>query len=267
MLRTLLTNAEENDIDLIGKLLKYNPDSRATALQALSHPYFTDGDRSARTTKLMTPVAPKSFVQSQVTATKLPQLRHDPDTSALLSIGKNSYICSFPLLCLELGLSISSINVLNQYFFLRELEGDQLYQLPYFKRSKPRSETDSSFLELELCQNRMETVDALIEIMDTIPMHMCTRTVFFAVAILDRYLSLFESPDEYSSDYELIGSTCLHIASKCEDVSYISVKDLAAASQSMYVPDKRMPFLPFLCLAFTPSDPTEPQFFAEKKLC
>ena len=34
-------------------------------------------------------------------------------------------------------------------------------------------------------------------------------------------------------EYDLIGCTCLHIASKCEDVSYISVKDLAQASQDI----------------------------------
>lgn len=218
MLRTLLTKAGDKEIDLMGKLLKYDPDSRATALHALSHPYFADSTHSTSMSKSMTPVVPRSALQS-VTATKLPQPRYIPDMSALLSA----------------GLSISSANVLNQYFFLRELEDDQLYQRPYFKRSNPKVESDTSFPELELCPNRMETVDALVEIMDTIPMHMCTRTVFFAVAILDRYLSLFDGPEQYVADYELIGSTCLHIASKCEDVSYISVKDLAAASQS--IPD------------------------------
>lgn len=80
----------------------------------------------------------------------------------------------------------------------------------------------------------MEMVDSLIEIMDSISLHMCVRTVFFAVAIFDRYLSYCdEPPEELFSEYELIGSTCLHIASKCEDVSYISVKDLAVVSRNM----------------------------------
>jgi hypothetical protein len=84
------------------------------------------------------------------------------------------------------------------------------------------------------CRQRMELVDSLIDIMDSISVHMCTRTVFFAVAIFDRYLALCEKlRASLFLEYELIGSTCLHIASKCEDVSYISVKDLARAARNI----------------------------------
>ena len=86
MLRTLLTKAGDKEIDLISKLLKYDPDSRATALHALSHPYFADSTHSTSMSKSMTPVVPRATLQS-VTATKLPQPRYIPDMSALLSRG------------------------------------------------------------------------------------------------------------------------------------------------------------------------------------
>lgn len=76
-------------------------------------------------------------------------------------------------------------------------------------------------------------IDSLIEIMDSIPLHMCQRTVFFAVAIFDRYMALVQPTDDLVVEFELVSSSCLHIASKCEDVSYISVRDLAQASQTM----------------------------------
>lgn len=166
--------------------------------------------------------------------------------------------------------------VLRQYMYLRHLEDDDVYLLPYFGRRRLKDSAqptmmrssssssirssgsggqihDMSYYDQRgsegnaegrsltsgdvdvVCTYRMALVDQLIEIMDSISVHMCTRTVFFAVAIFDRYLSLCEKPQEtLFVEYELIGSTCLHIASKCEDVSYISVKDLAVASRNMY---------------------------------
>ena len=35
--------------------------------------------------------------------------------------------------------------------------------------------------------------------------------------------------------YQLLGATCLHIASKCEDVSYIGIDDLALCADKVCV--------------------------------
>lgn len=147
--------------------------------------------------------------------------------------------------------------VLRQYMYLRYLEEDDVYKRPYFGRMEIISQpllhpipivgilssrhveemsagsVTSSNVD-DVCLHRMELVDNLIDIMDSISVHMCTRTVFFAVSIFDRYLALCDKPrEDLFSEYELIGSTCLHIASKCEDVSYISVKDLALAARNI----------------------------------
>ena len=37
--------------------------------------------------------------------------------------------------------------------------------------------------------------------------------------------------------FQLLGATCLHIASKCEDVSYIGVEDLVVCADRVYKPE------------------------------
>jgi hypothetical protein len=73
-------------------------------------------------------------------------------------------------------------------------------------------------------------VDWLIDVMDAFNQHMGLRTVFFAVGLLDVYTNITVVARE---EYQLLGSTCLHIASKCEDVHFIGVRDLASASDNM----------------------------------
>jgi Cyclin, N-terminal domain len=36
-------------------------------------------------------------------------------------------------------------------------------------------------------------------------------------------------------NYQLLGATCLHIASKCEDVSYIGIDDLALCADKVCI--------------------------------
>ena len=74
-------------------------------------------------------------------------------------------------------------------------------------------------------------VDWLIEVVDVYTMS--PRSAFIAVGLVDRTLSLY--PKIYPrSEFQLLGATCLHIASKCEDVSYIGVEDLASCGDNIY---------------------------------
>ena len=74
--------------------------------------------------------------------------------------------------------------------------------------------------------------------------HMSLRTIFFAIALVDRYAQQRKMPLQrqglggVTSDEEvkLLGATCLHIASKCEDVSYIGIKDLAEQTENIFEP-------------------------------
>ena len=60
---------------------------------------------------------------------------------------------------------------------------------------------------------------------------MSSRSVFLAVNYTDRYLSRVSVDRKH---FQLLGATCLHIASKCEDVSYIGVDDLVVCADKVY---------------------------------
>ena len=60
---------------------------------------------------------------------------------------------------------------------------------------------------------------------------MSSRSVFLAVNYTDRYLSSVSVDRKH---FQLLGATCLHIASKCEDVSYIGVDDLVVCADKVY---------------------------------
>jgi hypothetical protein len=64
---------------------------------------------------------------------------------------------------------------------------------------------------------------------------MCQRTAFLAVAYTDLYL---HRPDitMQKRRLQLLGASCLHVASKCEDVSYIGNEDLANCADNVFTP-------------------------------
>jgi serine/threonine protein kinase len=198
---SIFRNHSAHEVSLLLSFLRYSPAARITAEDALQHAYFDSGSK-------LTNKFSCNFIS---------------DVSSFESLGKSvlvSVCLSIDMWCLV----PSSNMALRQYMYLRHLEKSSSYV------SKPMNATDV----LAFCPHRLELADYLVDIMDTIPHHMCVRTVFFAMAIFDRYLAQSDRTQaELVPEYELIGSTCLHIASKCEDVSYISVKDLAAASHNM----------------------------------
>ncbi|CAM9217370.1 unnamed protein product, partial [Discosporangium mesarthrocarpum] len=79
--------------------------------------------------------------------------------------------------------------------------------------------------------HRSMLVDWLMEVVDVFDM--CQRTAFLAVNYTDRFLHRSVIP---RSDFQLLGATSLHIASKTEDVSYIGIEDLANCAGDVYQP-------------------------------
>lgn len=77
--------------------------------------------------------------------------------------------------------------------------------------------------------HRAMLVDWLVEVIDVFEMSL--RSVFLAVNYTDRYLSIERVERQ---NFQLLGATCLHIASKCEDVSYIGVEDLVICADKVY---------------------------------
>ena len=78
--------------------------------------------------------------------------------------------------------------------------------------------------------HRSILVDWLIEIVDVFDLS--SRTAHLAMAYLDRYFTTGSIVD--SKKLQLIGATCLQIASKCEDIQFISTKDLAFCGDNTY---------------------------------
>ncbi|GBG29875.1 Cyclin-dependent kinase 1 [Hondaea fermentalgiana] len=80
--------------------------------------------------------------------------------------------------------------------------------------------------------HRSMLVDWLVEVIDVFDMSV--RSVFMAVNYTDRYLA---KQFVQRNRFQLLGATCLHIASKCEDVSYIGVEDLVVCADKVYGPE------------------------------
>jgi serine/threonine protein kinase len=112
-----------------------------------------------------------------------------------------------------------------------------------------------SFLcKLDICDHRHDPVteadrlilvEWLIAVMhsftDDIEIH--ELTVFFSVALFDKYLSVLahtQRLQDFRENIRLIGATCLLIASKCEDVSFLTVNHLAERSMDSELDEQSM---------------------------
>ena len=85
--------------------------------------------------------------------------------------------------------------------------------------------------------DRSIVVSKLIDIFDAFEDHMSPRTLYFAIALMDKYvLSCGQEGHPFRIEQPLLlllGATCLHVASKCEDVTYIGIRDLTLQAVEM----------------------------------
>ncbi len=93
-------------------------------------------------------------------------------------------------------------------------------------------QADASIHAKLMPHHRSMLVDWLVEVIDVF--EMSVRSVFMAVNYTDRYLAINMVERKR---FQLLGATCLHIASKCEDVSYIGVDDLVVCADKVYKPE------------------------------
>lgn len=117
---------------------------------------------------------------------------------------------------------------LSQYAFFRQLELNRPLMAPADTPSSQGTVAAHTYQEIYNPIRRGEIMVWLIGIMDLFQMLMSSRTVYFAVALIDSYL-LYKStkPLAKTSEIRLVAATCLYIASKCEDVSHIGINNLA----------------------------------------
>lgn len=110
------------------------------------------------------------------------------------------------------------------------------------------------------CNGRLNVLEFMLNIAEEYSEHMCSRTVYMDMALCDYYLSLLTTSQQISSpdrrrrrrsssasrssscgaraqslerrlksdvNWLLLGATCIHVASKGEDISSIGIKDLS----------------------------------------
>ncbi|TDH69264.1 hypothetical protein CCR75_002261 [Bremia lactucae] len=185
-LNRLFPGISDLGIDLLTKLLIYNPDQRITAEDALRHPYFSS---KAPTFLPLTPKIP----MDQMCYT--------------MSRARN-------------GPTPEHVELFHAY--LRQTEMDSWKEIKYLSRQKTLRPAHRSMLVDWLIEGLQHVVDVF---------EMCLRTAFLAVNYTDRYLDIVMVK---KTQFQLLGATCLHVASKCEDVSYIGVEDLAMCADNVY---------------------------------
>ena len=99
---------------------------------------------------------------------------------------------------------------------------------------------------------RVKIVNGLLQIYDRFVDHMSLRTVFFAVSLIDRYTSTLDTHLRRSINPQLLSSTCIHIASKCEDVTYIGLSDLVPDGYVLIISFRFTSFRQFTTPSFSP---------------
>ncbi|CAI5730866.1 unnamed protein product [Peronospora destructor] len=120
--------------------------------------------------------------------------------------------CGYTMSRVRVGPTPEHVALFHAY--LRQTELESWKEIKYLSRQKTLRPAHRSML-----------VDWLIE------GTLLFRRHIRAVNYTDRYLDIVMVK---KTQFQLLGATCLHVASKCEDVSYIGVEDLAMCADNVY---------------------------------
>jgi len=249
-LKRFFPKADRNALDLLEKILEIDPAKRLSAREALGHPFFDDeflrkegiSVEAHRRATARTPEEEemiqyekarmaRMFVASQQVAMSTPPPCPPSAAAAATPAGgvdaaaqsseqatsgavanSNPTPEEAPILP-DRKMGLANPKLLSRYLpNILNVERESFESFLQGKEYPPQA------LSSEL---RFSTVRRLVDIVDLFDVSI--RAEFLAVTLMDRFLA--KCP-KYESQHELLGTTCLHIASKCEDVSYIGVSDL-----------------------------------------
>lgn len=141
-MRTQLSNADDWDADLIQKCFNFNPYLRITARDALTHPCFFSNQETSSTLLLdgfidQEGMAPAAMDNSSASLHSTPEISRVADRPPpVVTVMKKQFVSAEASQLMNIGLTVTSMNIIHQYLFLRELELDEVYSSPYFSSRK-----------------------------------------------------------------------------------------------------------------------------------
>ena len=203
-------NAEDADLEVVGKCLLLNPAERITAHEASAHPVFGDSSSHNQSVSSSSSSSGVSSSSSGVSSSS---------SSESATLGAPLYALYNNARTLDSGAALSE-TYLRKLHFLHQLE----------------LQSTSSGAGPLLLQGveRSQVADLLVSTVMKFQDFMCQRTLFFAMGLVDRFLQrtcakgsqgceLFTArSNSRQGALAALSTTCLHVASKCEDTSYIS---------------------------------------------
>ena len=188
-LKRYFPTVDSSTLDLLERILEVDPAKRISAREALGHPFFDDA----------------FLAREGVSKEEHLKISQMP-----------AYSPNFELQGLERKIGLANPKTLR--FYLSNMVQVERESSSIFLDRAVLSPLPPDYTRL-----RYEIVQKLIEVVEIF--EMSTRTEFLAVTLMDRFLA---KRPMYIEKNRMIGTTFLHIASKCEDVSYIGVADLIA---------------------------------------
>lgn len=195
-----MSHADRPELDFLKRCLQYSPLDRISAQECLHHSYLRS---------------------SGIGSLKLSGGSSNSSTSV-----------SLPMIEAERQLQYLHKTTLRQHSFLLGLEKDR-YILPELNVL-----TEDPEWSFELREATAAWIMDTTAVYD--PSTSCQRAAYFAISLLDEYFARCLAPVKDSENpimtapMDIVGACCMHIASKCEDVSFIGIRDLAMSLQNNY---------------------------------
>jgi hypothetical protein len=216
-MRRLVPDMDDAGVDLLQGLLDVDPNARLTARAALAHPYF-DSIRAPLEEELEGYLKAERRASLPVCVADMPPRRvctpSSPPPAEMSCTPPNLRLIRASTRRARSGLADDAY--VEEY--LMHLDALDLAPHPPLPGRHGRAEEGVEF------------VDWLIEVIDDFDMSV--RSVFLAVDLAARFDQAAGADAKPS--LALLSATCLHVASKCEDISYIGVEDLVSRAGKVF---------------------------------
>mmetsp|Transcript_11670 Transcript_11670/g.17681 ORF Transcript_11670/g.17681 Transcript_11670/m.17681 type:complete len:754 (-) Transcript_11670:187-2448(-) len=213
----MVRNATAVEFDLLSQCLVYDPRKRLSAAEFLGHVYFIDSDTSDST--------PANDIILESPGIEL-------CADALVNVHKTT---------------------LPHYAFLRSLEPGAVASCTNHDGNRPGANAMGTSItdkrgDLVYSEEDLEVRSRAVEWVFHVSgrrhdSSLSVRTTYFAIALLDAFFCSTAGDANKKvwtavSTSSIVGACCMHIASKCEDVSYAGIRDISRSLDFAYEPEE-----------------------------